>query len=132
MEVGARVIFTTFTVAVWHEGSEIVGEFSIFDIDAAVVSVEAAVTRHASGADAVESVDTKLGAVEKIDRLLAHAEEVTGFVLGQNRVDGLQHFRHAVGRKNPADAEAVHRLARTIACGLCTQIKEGAALHHGI
>ena len=39
-------------------------EFGVFDIDAAVCRIETAVSGHAGGADAVESVATKFGANE--------------------------------------------------------------------
>ena len=40
------------------------GEFGVFDINAAVVGVEGAVSRHAGGADTVESVNAEFGADE--------------------------------------------------------------------
>ena len=64
VEVGTRVIFTTFTVTVGHKRSEIVGKFGVFDVNTAIVGVEGAISRHAGGADAVESIATKFGTDE--------------------------------------------------------------------
>ncbi len=40
MEIGARVIFTTFAITVRLEGSKVVGIFGVFDVNAAVFSIE--------------------------------------------------------------------------------------------
>ena len=56
VEVGACVIFTTFTVTVWFERGEVVSVFGVFDINSAVFSIERTVARHTSWADAVESI----------------------------------------------------------------------------
>lgn len=64
VKVGARVIFTTFAVAAGHEGSKVVGKFGVFDVDAAVVGVERAISRHTGGADTVESIATEFGTDE--------------------------------------------------------------------
>ena len=62
MEVGFVVVFTTFTITIWHKGRKIVFVFGVFDIDAAVVSIERAVSGHASRADAVKCIATEFGA----------------------------------------------------------------------
>jgi hypothetical protein len=40
VEIGARVIFTTFAVTVGHEGSKVVGKFGVFDINATIFCIE--------------------------------------------------------------------------------------------
>lgn len=89
-------------------------ESGVFNIDAAIFRVEAAVSGHAGGADTVKSVATILGSNKKVNWFLAHAEEMTGFIIWQDNVNSLEHFSHAVGRKDAADAEAVDGLTRTI------------------
>lgn len=64
MEICSVVIFTTFAITVGHERGEVVGVFGVFDVNATIVGVEATVSGHASGADAVKSVDTEFGADE--------------------------------------------------------------------
>ena len=64
VKVGARVIFTTFAIAVRFEWREIVSEFGVLDVNTAVLSIKGAVSRHASRADAVKGVATKFGADE--------------------------------------------------------------------
>ena len=62
MEIGFAVIFTTFAGTVGHEGSEVVGEFGVFNVNAAIFRIEGAVTCHAGGTDTVESIDAEFGA----------------------------------------------------------------------
>ncbi len=64
MEVSARVIFTTFAVAVGHEGSKVVGKFGVFDVDTAVIGIKTTISRHTGGTDAVKCVATKFGTDE--------------------------------------------------------------------
>lgn len=40
VEVGFSIVFTTLAVTVFHEWSEVVGVFSVFDVNATVVGVE--------------------------------------------------------------------------------------------
>ena len=40
VEVGFSIIFTTLAITVFHKRGEVVGVFSVFDIDATVVGVE--------------------------------------------------------------------------------------------
>ena len=62
VKVGASVVLTTFAIAVGHEGSEVARVLGVLDVDAAVLGIEGTIAGHASRADAVESVATKLGA----------------------------------------------------------------------
>ena len=89
VEVGARVILTTFAVAVGHEWGEIGAVFSVLDVNSAILSIEGAIPSHAGGADTVESIAAVFGADEEVQWLLAHTEEVARFVLWENRIDGL-------------------------------------------
>ena len=59
MKVGARVIFTTFAVAVGHEGSKVVGKLSVFDVNTAVISIKTAISRHTGGTNTVKGVATE-------------------------------------------------------------------------
>ena len=132
MEIALSVIFTTFAAAIFHHGRKIGFIFRVFNIDAAVQSIKRAVSRHAGRADAVESVAAVFGADKKIERFLTHAEEVARSIFRKDFIHGFEHFRHAVGSKDAADAEAVGVLGCGECSGLSAKVEEGAALDDGV
>ena len=53
-------------------------------------------------------------------------------VFGQNSVHRLEHFGHAVGRKDATDAEAVDGLGGAVFCGFGAKVVERTTLDDGI
>lgn len=85
-QVGAGMVGTGIAGTAFVERDELIDELSIFDIDAAIESMEGTVASHAGRSDTVKEIAPLLNCVEEIQRL-ADTEQVARLVFWQDSID---------------------------------------------
>lgn len=90
VEVAFGEVLTGVAGAVGVDRGEVVAEFCVTDVDAAVEGVECAVSGLAGGGDTIEGVDAVFNAEEEVDGFGAHAEPVAGFGFGEGFIDEIE------------------------------------------